>query len=96
MQPTVNLSYLGFRYGKGRYHTQKAAVEEHEKESRESCPDDRRGSYAVLTEAESQARVAAWPVISRRIVELFASHVSDEEADLIAQVWGCGYCESKL
>jgi DNA-binding MarR family transcriptional regulator len=53
---------------------------------RESCPNDRRGSYAVLTEKGAKARLAAWPIVSRGIVELFASHVSDEEARLIGEV----------
>ncbi len=52
---------------------------------REACPDDRRGSYAVLTEAGAKARLAAWPTVSRAIVELFATHVSGEEAEVITQ-----------
>lgn len=53
---------------------------------RASCPNDRRGSYAVLTEAGAQARLAAWPVMSRSIVELFADLVSDDEAKLLIEV----------
>lgn len=53
---------------------------------RELCPNDRRGSYAVLTKAGARARLAAWPVISRAIVELFADHVNDEEAHFLSQV----------
>lgn len=52
---------------------------------REACPDDRRGSYAVLTEAGAKARLAAWPTVSKAIVELFASYVSNEEAVVITQ-----------
>jgi DNA-binding MarR family transcriptional regulator len=52
---------------------------------RESCPDDRRGSFAVLTEAGAKARLAAWPVVSRGIAELFASSVKDEEAHVVAE-----------
>jgi hypothetical protein len=38
--------------------------------------------------AACAARLAAWPVMSRGMVELFANHVGDEEARLIAQVLG--------
>lgn len=47
---------------------------------REGCPGDRRGSYAVITAAGLQARRAAWPTLSRAMAELFAAHISDEEA----------------
>jgi DNA-binding MarR family transcriptional regulator len=53
---------------------------------RESCPGDGRGAYAVLTEAGAQARLAAWPIVSREIMELFACHLSDEEARTMAEV----------
>lgn len=53
---------------------------------RERCPDDGRGSYVVLTDAGSQARLGGWPAVSQGIVELFASKISDEEADLIARI----------
>ena len=51
---------------------------------REACPGDRRGSYAVLTEAGAQARLQAWPAMSSVIREFFVSHLSDEEAKIIA------------
>ena len=51
---------------------------------RETCPNDRRGSYAVLTDKGAKARLAAWPIVSRGIVELFATHVNNEEARIIA------------
>jgi DNA-binding MarR family transcriptional regulator len=53
---------------------------------RETCPEDRRVSYAVLTEAGAKARLAAWPVVAGSIVETFASRVSDEEAHLLTKV----------
>ena len=52
---------------------------------REACPEDRRVSYAILTEAGGQARLAAWPIIAGGVVELFAAKVSDEEAHIIAE-----------
>jgi DNA-binding MarR family transcriptional regulator len=53
---------------------------------RESCPGDGRGAYAVLTEAGAQARLAAWPIVSREIMELFACHLNDKEAQTISEV----------
>ncbi len=52
---------------------------------RELCPDDRRGSFAVLTQAGAQARLAAWPIVSRAIVELFAAYISAEEAHITTE-----------
>ena len=52
---------------------------------RETCPEDRRVSYARSTEAGGQARLAAWPIIAGGLVELFAAKVSDEEARIIAE-----------
>ena len=34
---------------------------------REACADDRRGSYAVLTEAGRAAQLRAWPIYGRII-----------------------------
>lgn len=50
---------------------------------REGCPGDKRGSYAVITEAGLAARLAAWPTLERAISELFAAHISDEEAAVL-------------
>lgn len=50
---------------------------------REGCPGDKRGSYAVITEAGLAARLAAWPVLQRAMSELFAAHISDEEARVL-------------
>lgn len=52
---------------------------------RESCPEDRRGCFAVLTAAGAKARLAAWPTVSQAIVELFASQVGDEEAHILTE-----------
>ena len=47
---------------------------------REPDPTDRRGSFAVLTEAGIDAMRRAWPVYARGIVEYFARHLSDDDA----------------
>lgn len=53
---------------------------------REPCPDDGRGSYVVLTEAGAEARVAGWPPVAQGIVALFASKISEEEAQIMAAI----------
>ena len=50
---------------------------------REGCPNDGRGFYAVITDAGLAARAAAWPTVQRAMAELFARHVSDEEAAVL-------------
>jgi len=54
---------------------------------REIDSDDRRGFYAVLTEAGVGAMRAAWPVYSGGITAYFARHVSEEEAALLAGIF---------
>jgi len=51
--------------------------------ARERCPDDRRGAFAVLLPAGREMRRRMWPVYRKEIERLFASHVSDGEADAI-------------
>lgn len=46
---------------------------------RESCPTDRRGSFAVLTDEGLAALHRAWPVYARGISEHFGRHLRDEE-----------------
>jgi len=47
--------------------------------TRKTDPEDRRGSYAVLTKAES------WPYYREAIQQHFGSFLADEEAVLMAQ-----------
>jgi DNA-binding MarR family transcriptional regulator len=46
---------------------------------RESDASDRRGAYAVLTEAGIHAMRRAWPIYARGIHTFFARHLSDGE-----------------
>lgn len=52
---------------------------------REDCPDDRRGSYAVLTQKGAAALRRTWPEYARAIQECFGQFVSKEEADTISR-----------
>lgn len=53
---------------------------------RERSEEDRRGAYAVLTEAGKRVRAKMWPVYQRGIQDLFEGQISDEEADVISTV----------
>ncbi len=53
---------------------------------REAVPGDRRGSYAVLTEKGEAALRQTWPAYSQAIVEYFAKHLSDEEAEQLTEL----------
>ena len=52
---------------------------------REPTPDDRRGSYAVLTEEGAGMRRRMWPVYARGIAEHFGMHLDDEEARVLGE-----------
>ena len=54
---------------------------------REPSPDDRRGAFAVLTEAGKVALRQTWPLYARGIVQHFARAISDEEARLLTDVF---------
>ncbi|HEY9700037.1 MAG TPA: MarR family transcriptional regulator [Trichocoleus sp.] len=53
---------------------------------RQSCPSDRRGTYAVLTPAGLAMQEQMWAVYSEGIVEYFAAHVDESEAKTFQQV----------
>lgn len=50
---------------------------------RATCPRDRRGTYAELTEAGREAREAAWPVFQEAIAAHFGDRLNQEEAALM-------------
>ena len=52
---------------------------------RESCSDDRRGAYCVITAAGRQMRKKIWPVYRRQIEVLFADQLTSAEARTLAQ-----------
>lgn len=51
---------------------------------REDDPDDRRGSYAVITEAGKAAIRATWPIYADLIATHFATVLTEAEAAVIA------------
>jgi len=55
---------------------------------REQCPSDRRGWNAVITPAGRSRLRSASPVHLRGVERHFGRHLTDQEADLIADVLG--------
>jgi DNA-binding MarR family transcriptional regulator len=52
--------------------------------TRELATTDRRGAYAVLTEAGVAAMRQAWPIYARGIRDAFARHLTDAEVGTMA------------
>lgn len=52
---------------------------------REPTPDDRRGSFAVLTEEGAEMRRRMWPVYARGIAEHFGRHLTDDETRVLTK-----------
>lgn len=50
---------------------------------RERTPEDKRGSYAVLTDSGHAALKSAWPVYSQGILEYFADYLTDDETGIL-------------
>jgi DNA-binding MarR family transcriptional regulator len=55
---------------------------------RQQCPSDRRGWNAVITPAGRTRLRAAAPVHLRGVEQHFGRHLSDDEADLLADILG--------
>jgi DNA-binding MarR family transcriptional regulator len=54
---------------------------------REIPPDDRRATYAVLTEEGVAAAERGFPVYVEAVQRLFQDFVTDEEAEVLVRVW---------
>ena len=52
---------------------------------REPDPQDRRGSFAAITDAGVEMLRRMWPVYAKGIAEHFGKHVSDEEARTLTE-----------
>jgi len=52
---------------------------------REPDPSDRRGAFAILTDAGYEALRRTWPLYARGIQERFAQHLEDDEATILAR-----------
>jgi len=54
---------------------------------REIPPDDRRATYAVLTDAGREAAERGFPIYTELQTKLFQEHVTDEEAEMLVRIW---------
>src|SRR5918992_1952747 len=54
---------------------------------REIPPDDRRATYAVLTDAGREAAERGLPVYMETVDRLFHTYVDDDEAAVLLRVW---------
>jgi DNA-binding MarR family transcriptional regulator len=54
---------------------------------RQSCPNDRRGQYAVLTDAGLEEMRRIWAIYSQGIATHFATHMSPEELETVRTVF---------
>jgi DNA-binding MarR family transcriptional regulator len=52
---------------------------------RERCPNDRRGAYAVLTDAGMTMRQRMWPLYAEGIAKYFTAHLSPKEVTIMHQ-----------
>ncbi len=55
---------------------------------REACSEDRRGSYAVLTDAGVEALRRIWSSYARGISDYFMRHLSDEDTEAVTRIFG--------
>ena len=55
--------------------------------AREIPPDDRRATYAVLTDAGREAAERGFPIYTELQNRLFQEHVTDDEAELLVRIW---------
>jgi DNA-binding MarR family transcriptional regulator len=60
-------------------------LEKNELLQREPCPTDRRGTFAVLTEAGAVMQKKMWAIYSEGIAEYFGAQLSDEEVKVMQQ-----------
>ncbi len=64
-----------------------AKAEEEGLVRREIPPDDRRATYAVLTDEGRAAAERGFPIYVEAVQRLFQDYVSDEEAEVLVRVW---------
>lgn len=50
---------------------------------RKSCPTDRRGAFAAITQEGLAMRLHMWPVYQQAIAKYFARHLSETEVEVL-------------
>ena len=56
--------------------------------TRETCATDRRGAFAVLTDAGADLLRKMWPVYAQTLNDAFASRLDDDAAARVAEALG--------
>src|SRR5262245_10852730 len=56
--------------------------------ARQAIPGDRRSTHIVLTDAGRERLAAAFPIVRRAVLELFADHLSEEDAGSLVRILG--------
>ncbi len=56
--------------------------------SRQAIPGDRRSTHVVLSDAGGERLAAAYPIVRRAILELFAAHLDEEDAETLVRILG--------
>ena len=54
---------------------------------RETCQDDRRGAFAVLTETGQSMQQKMWKVYAQSIAQYFGQHLSDQDMAMLRQAF---------
>ena len=52
---------------------------------RKSCPTDRRGAFAVLTDEGLAMQQRMWPVYAQGIAKYFATYLKDTEVNILTE-----------
>lgn len=52
---------------------------------RESCPTDRRGAFAAITQEGLAMREQMWPIYAQAIAKYFACHLSNTEVEVLTK-----------
>ncbi|KAF3886022.1 MULTISPECIES: MarR family winged helix-turn-helix transcriptional regulator [Nostocales] len=83
----LRLSELAERVLLSRSHLTRLLdrLEKSELLERQPCPSDRRGTFAVLTEAGAAMQEKMWAIYSEGIAEYFGDRLSDEEVKVMQQ-----------
>ena len=56
--------------------------------TRQAIPGDRRSTHVVITDAGRQKLAAAFPVVRRAVLDLFAAYLSDGDAETLVRILG--------
>ena len=56
--------------------------------ARQAIPGDRRSMHVVLTDAGRERLAAAFPIVRRAVRELFADHLSEDDAHNLVRILG--------